>query len=125
MRAAIPLAEGLNKAKHILCARATLCTEMYRGVTPLRKQASGQSYYDRDCLANDRLTLYVENGEGGSASCLSTLVFDPSSFFFAFFIFFFAFFIIFFAFLISFFAFLICLFWPRRPPMLSAIPAII
>jgi hypothetical protein len=50
-------------------------------------------------------TNYEENGEVGGASCLSTLVFDPLSFFFNFFISFFAFFIIFFAFFISFFAF--------------------
>jgi hypothetical protein len=48
---------------------------------------------------------YEENGEGSDTSRLSTLVFEPFSFLFAFFIIFFAFFIIFFAFFISFFAF--------------------
>jgi hypothetical protein len=48
---------------------------------------------------------YVENAEGSFTSRLSTLVFEPFSFLFAFFIIFFAFFIIFFAFFISFFAF--------------------
>jgi len=44
------------------------------------------------------VAYYEENGEVAGASSLSTLVFDPLSFFFNFFISFFAFFISFFAF---------------------------